>query len=386
MTVSRPSAARMTPIWNDFWYQMLYPHRPVGLFDGGQLLGGRLRTLDVLLGHLVGQLEAGEHAADRAGLAAHQQLQRPGRTGIERRMLADDEDRHFPEVGHAFGIDVVQALEVHVAEADDIAELAQLDPIENAAADITRALERVLTAAHHRDRMLAWLELVHQRAVVRVAEQGAADGRWVQVRGVEVDEGVLHLICRGLVDAFALGALERLVDLALGQVQPADRAVAGQVVPGRLFVVIRADGGRFLRDARLALHQPQRHRDVMRRAHDNLVDHHHRDGGTGDRIDGDRILVPRTADHDALVNVDALVLGIEGVQLFFGNADQQNRFMVLEHVGIDDHALGIEQHLHVDRLAGVGGDVHHHVDGLEGIAEDLVSLGDRADLVIALGR
>ena len=298
-------------------------------------------------------------------------------------MLADDEDRHFPEVGHAFGIDVVQPLEVHVAEADDIAELAQLDPIENAAADITRALERVLTAAHHRDRMLAWLELVHQRAVVRVAEQGATDGRWVQVRGVEVDESVLHLLCRRLVDAFALGALERLVDVALGQVQAADRAVAGQLAPGCRLVIIRADGGRFLRDARLALHQPQRHRDVMRRAHDDLVDHHHRDGGTSDRIDGDRILVPRTADNHALVNVDTLVLGIEGVQLFFGDADQQDRFMVLEHVGIDDHALRVEQHLHVDGFAGIGGDVHH-VDGLEGIAKDLVALGDRADLVVAL--
>ncbi len=299
-------------------------------------------------------------------------------------MFTDDEHCHLAEIRNAVGIHVVQALEVHVAEADDVAELAQLDPIEDAAADIARALERVFAAAHHRDGVLAWLELVHQRAVVRIAEQRAADGRWVQMRGVEVDEGVLHLICRRLVDAFALGALERLVDLALGQVQPTDRAVAGQVAPGCRLVIIRADGGRFLRDARLALHQPQRHRDVMRRAHDDLVDHHHRDGGTSDRIDGDRILVPRTADNHALVNVDTLVLGIEGVQLFFGDADQQDRFMVLEHVGIDDHALRVEQHLHVDGFAGVGGDVHH-VDGLEGIAKDLVALGDRADLVVALG-
>jgi len=119
-------------------------------------------------------------------------------------------------------------------------------------------------------------------------------------------------------------------------------------------------------------------------AHDDLVDHHHRDSGTSDGIDGDCILVPGATDHDALIDSDALVLGVECVQFFFGNADQQDRLMVLKHIGIDDHTLRIEQHLHVDGFAGISRNVHH-IDGLKGVAEYLVTLGDRADLIVALG-
>ncbi len=119
-------------------------------------------------------------------------------------------------------------------------------------------------------------------------------------------------------------------------------------------------------------------------AHDDLVDHHHGHGGAGHGIDGHSIAVAGATDHHALVGPDALVLGVEVVQFLFGNADQQDRFMVLKHIGIDDHTLRIEQHLHVDGFAGIGGNVHH-IDGLKGVAEYLVTLGDRADLIVALG-
>src|SRR5690606_9370720 len=73
------------------------PYRAVGLLDGLQLLGGRYRPVDVLLRGFVGQLETGEDAVHRAGLAAHQQFQGPGRAGVEAGILAEDEDGHFLE-------------------------------------------------------------------------------------------------------------------------------------------------------------------------------------------------------------------------------------------------------------------------------------------------
>ena len=83
-------------------------------------------------------------------------------------------------------------------------------------------------------------ELFHQEAVLVVAQQVAADGRRVQVRGVEVDEGLVGGLCGGLVDAFGLGALEGFVDLPASQVQTPDRATAGQLGPvGRLVDVWR---------------------------------------------------------------------------------------------------------------------------------------------------
>ncbi len=360
------------------------PHRPVGLFDRGQLLGRRLRPLDVGFGHLVRQLEAGEHPGHRAGLAAYQQLQRPGRARVEGDVLADDEDRHLAELGHAFGIDVRQADVVQIAEADDVAELAQLHPIEDAAAHIARALERVVAAAEHGDRVFARLERAHQVGVLRLTKQVAADGRRVEFGGVQVDEGLALLVRLGLVDAFGFGALEGLVDLAVGQQQAADRAVAGQLGPAGRLVHVGANGRRFAAAAGGGLDQLERGGHLVGGAHDDLVDHHDGHGGAGHGIDGHCVAVAGMPDHHALVGLHALVLGSEVVQLLLGNADQQDRLVVLEHVGILDRALRIEQHLEVDRLAGVGRDVDD-VDRLEGVAEDFVTLAQGSHLVFALG-
>ncbi len=300
-------------------------------------------------------------------------------------MLTDDEHRHFAEIRHAFGVHVVETLEVHVAEADHVAELAQLHPIEDPAPYIARAFERVLATCHDRDSVLARLEFPLQVGVVSVAEQGASDGGRVQVGGVEVDEGLPDFLRCGLVDAFGFGAFERLIDVALGQVQAANRAIAGQLAPAGGLVIVLADGGGFLRRTGLFFHQPERHGNVVGCAHDNFIDHHDRNGGTSDRIDGDRLLVAGMADHDPLIDLDPLVLGCECVKFFNRNAHQQDRLMVLEHVGIDDHTLRVEQHLQVDGLAGIGRDIDH-VDGLEGVALHLVALGKGADLVITFCR
>jgi len=220
--------------------------------------------------------------------------------------------------------------------------------------------------------------------VLAVAQQVAADGRRIQVGGVEVDEGFAGSLRRGLVDALGLGALERLVDLPAGQVQAADRTVAGEFAPAGRLVDVLAHAGGLRPGARAGVDQPQRHGHLMGGAHDDLVDHHHRDGRAGHRIDGHRIAVAGTTDHHALIGLDAGVMRVEVVDLLLGDTDQQDRLVVLEHVGVLDRPLRIEQHLQVDRLAGVGRNVGD-VDGLEGIAEDLVTLAQGADLVVALG-
>src|SRR5690606_23429839 len=88
------------------------PHRTIGFLDDRQFLGGRQRSFDVFLGNLIGQLETGEDAVYRAGLATHQQLHRPRRTRIEPGMLTNDENGHFLEVRYAFGVEVGETLEI----------------------------------------------------------------------------------------------------------------------------------------------------------------------------------------------------------------------------------------------------------------------------------
>lgn len=355
----------------------------MAFFDNGELFGSRLRTLDVFLGDLIRQLEAGEDAIDRTGLAPHQQLQRPRRTRIEAGLLADDENRHLLELRNAFGVHIVEPLEVQIAKADDVAELAHLHPIEDAAAHIARALERVFAAAEHGDGVLARLEFFHEEAVLVVAQQVATDGRRIQMRSIEIDERLAELLGGRFVHTLCRSALEGLVDLAIGQVQPTDGAVAGQLSPTGRLVNIRAHQRRLLPRLEVVFDQTERRGDLVGRAHDDLVDHHHGHRRTGHRVDRHRTLIAGTPHHHALIGLDAGVLQVEIVQFLLRNADEQDRLVVLEHVGVDDHALRIEQHLHIDRLAGVGRDLGD-VDALVGVAIDGAhTVGERSHLILA---
>ncbi len=132
---------------------------------------------------------------------------------------------------------------VHVAKADDIAELAQLHPVENPAAHIARAFIRIQPAPQYGDSLLAGLEVLHEETVLIVAQQRTADGRRVQVGGVQLDKGVIDLIRAGRVDAFGFGALEGRIDLPTGQIQTADSAVSAQLLPGGGLEKVLANGG-----------------------------------------------------------------------------------------------------------------------------------------------
>ncbi|MNF67538.1 hypothetical protein D3C84_493560 [compost metagenome] len=360
------------------------PHRPVGFLDGRQFFGTGCGSLKVWLGQLISQFETAERATDRTGLTPHQQLQGPGRARIESRRFADNEHRHFIEVGHALGKHVGEPLMVHVTETDDIAELAQLHPIENPATHIARTFIGILPTTQYRDGLLAGFEFLHEDAILMVAQQRAADGRGVQVGGVQLDEGVIDLIRAGVVDTFGFSALEGGIDLSTGQVQPANGAVASQLLPRGGFEKILAYGGGFVHLPALVLDQLERYSHLMGGTHDDLIDHHGGDGGAGDRIDSDRARVAGMPDHHSLVDLDPFVSSTEAVKFFFGDADQQNRFVVLQHIGVLNHAGGVEDHLGIDRLARVGGNIHH-IQALEHIPDDLARRRQRAHLERAFG-
>src|SRR5690606_29427054 len=103
-------------------------------------------------------------------------------------------------------------------------------------------------------RVLAWLQVFHQEAVLIVAQQVAANGGCVEMRHVEINKGFVDFLRSGLVDAFGLGALEGFVDLALGQVQATNAAVSGQLTPAGRLVNVFPDGGGLLRNASSFLH------------------------------------------------------------------------------------------------------------------------------------
>ncbi|GGJ06012.1 hypothetical protein GCM10009083_23690 [Halopseudomonas pertucinogena] len=171
----------------------------------------------------------------------------------------------------------------------------------------------------------------------------------------------------GLINALGLGALEGAVDIGIGQQQSADGAVTGQFRPAGGLVDLLAHGGGPAAGGHVGLHQTEGGANLMGSAHHDLVDHHDGHGGTGYRIHGDGAGVTGAPDHHPLVGADAVIQGVEVMQALFGNADQQNRLVVLQHIGVLNHALGIHQDQHVHRLAGVGRDIDD-VDALEGVA------------------
>ena len=118
----------------------------------------------------------------------------------------------------------------------------------------------------------------------------------------------------------------------------------------------------------------------MRSVHDDFVDHHGGDCRPGNGVNRDRIRIARVADHHSLIHSNACISGIKTMQLRFRNTNQQDGLMVLEHIGIDNHPLGVEQYLHVDGLARVGGNIHD-IDGLEGIAYRLALFAQGANLI-----
>ncbi len=107
-------------------------------------------------------------------------------------------------------------------------------------------------------------------------------------------------------------------------------------------------------------------------AHNHFIDHHHGDSGAGEAVHGHLALAGGAADGDPLIGLEASVLVGEIVELALGDAHQEDGLVMLDDLGGQDGAFGIQDHHGVDRLSGVGRGLNE-IQGLVGIAFQFVS-------------
>ena len=93
----------------------------------------------------------------------------------------------------------------------------------------------------------------------------------------------------------------------------------------------------------------------------------------------------RGADRDALVRRLADILVGKSAQLFIGDADGEDRLLVMDDAHADDAPAGVEADEGVDRLAGVGRNADNVVS-LEYITEQLAAAPHRGRRRLALER
>ncbi|MNT08553.1 hypothetical protein D3C72_1432980 [compost metagenome] len=137
--------------------------RGVGLGRGrlGSLLRGSGSGRDgagIGARKLIGKIERDEGLVRDAEHALDHELQAPGLDRIQRGVLGHDKQRNLAQRRGARRIDVRQALVVAVPEAEAAFVLNDLDAVENAAADVAGALERIGAVASDQHRLLARLE------------------------------------------------------------------------------------------------------------------------------------------------------------------------------------------------------------------------------------
>jgi len=237
-----------------------------------------------------------------------------------------------------------------VAKADRLGALQQLDAIEDAAAHVARALERIQAVAGDQDRLLAGREHARDARVFVVAEEAAPDGRLRDERRVQVDErlvGSAGLWARGRRLVARID--EGLVDLADREVEMTHRAVAQQGRPVGDRAGLRVDHARRRLRAGRSGAQAQRACDPDRRAHDALAHHQHGDGGAADDVG---VWRPAPLGRRAK-RVVADEMRQVGDDPLLGNADQHDRLAVRHQFRADDRAFEVEPHHDVDRLARI---------------------------------
>jgi hypothetical protein len=271
--------------------------------------------------------------------------------GVGRRegLGADDEDARFGVRRRTGGLQAVQVEIVQIAEGEQVVTLAHLDAVEQPAAHEARALERLgPRAADDEDRVLVRLQPRMQVVPGRGAEQRAAEIGLVQVAEPQFDEGLGRTRQPHLLGAYR----QPLHRLGLDQRGPVQRPRHRR---------------KACRIARHRLQQADLPRHCMGAGGDDLVLRDHRHRGTGDRVDAQHVVGgARRADLDPVVHRLAQVLRVELVQRRLGDAQQQDRFAVLDHLDADITSLRVDADQRDHRLARIGrrvGDVggQHHV-------------------------
>ena len=289
--------------------------------------------------------------------------------GIGRRKgrRAQDEDARFGEAWCSACGDAVEVAGIGVTEAEGVAVLVDQDAVVDAAAHEARALEGFLpVAADDEQRVLAFLQLTHQVLPAALAEDRRSDDGGVERAEPEFDGGGGTA---GLADL--LGLHHQLADGTLSHQRfPVGQGLAG----GRLHVLHRL-AHHWLDDADLPGHgRPG--------GHDDLVLGDDGDGGARNRVDADHaVLGARLADLDAVTDRFAKVLIVEGQQGRLGNAQQQDRFGMLEYLDADKLSGRVHADQRDDRLAGIGGRVGD-VGGEHHVAQHLLAIGTAQGLDI----
>lgn len=100
--------------------------------------------------------------------------------------------------------------------------------------------------------------------------------------------------------------------------------------------------------------QAERSRHLLRRAHQALVQHHHRDRRAADRVDAVIALTIVGAHPHAVLRGNPRVLGKEALQIRVLHADHENRLLVGDDRRRGNRRVRSQPDQHRNRFAGVG--------------------------------
>ena len=286
-------------------------------------------------------------------------------------VFRDDEQIDLIQVGGTFGCDRPQPLVISVPKPDQRVPLDDLETIEDAAPDVSRALERIAAAGGQEDGLLARFEPGGQIGIAAFAEQAAADGGHRDQGRIEVDEQVVRIArLRTLGRLRVPQPFKGGIDLADGQLQAGHRAILQQGSPapnlGQRHIHLGA--GTLVLRFRTETAQPQGARHLDGRAQDAVVDHHDRDGGPGHHVK--LVILHLTTCNRRYVQPSVYVQHPNDA--LFGNAHEHDRLVVLDQGCLADHRLFVHGDQHTDRLAGVSDGIGE-VGVQEQISEQLAS-------------
>ena len=277
-------------------------------------------------------------------------------------IFAYDENSHFLEVRHAFGIDITQAVVIQITKIDGLLTLAYLNAIENSASHITGALEGIDTVGHHGDSMLSRFELGHQPVVLALSQE-ISPNRWgIKIGVIEINKGITSLSTSRyrhtdswllLFAGFGLcrRALKSLVHFVTGDQHAPDRAIPGQEYPVGRFTHIHPHLGWRPGSLPFALDNAAGYRDTVSGSHDGPIHHNHGNCRPGDGVDVDEALALSCSHLDTVGHRPTDVTLGELEQGLFRDPHKQNGLMMLKYLGTCDFPFGIYPHQEVNRLA-----------------------------------
>src|SRR5690606_23901637 len=124
------------------------------------------------------------------------------------------EDPDLAQGWSAFRLDRADPRVQPVSKTDGLRALVQFDAVEDSAAHIAGALERILALTRDQDGMLAGLEACLELFERSVADQAAANGRVRNQRCMEFDEHIIRIAALGPRGRLGIARLfEGLVDI-----------------------------------------------------------------------------------------------------------------------------------------------------------------------------